>query len=256
MLLTTVGVKESMSQKFISGLRIPVTSLLVGPCVVTQVKNETKDGYWAVQVGIGERRTKTISKPLQGHLKGAIKDNKAPRFLAEVRLTSEPTLKVGDNINVSEIFGVGDVVSVTGVSKGKGFAGVVKRWGFAGGSKTHGQSDRHRAPGSIGQGTTPGRVYKGKKMGGRMGLDSITVKNLHIVNISEDGTRIEVSGPVPGTPGNMITITKISSGSLKDLETETPVAIVEGEAEEAPKEADAEKTEEKKEEKAEGEQNA
>jgi large subunit ribosomal protein L3 len=131
-------------------------------------------------------------------------------------------------VNAVDVLKPGDVVSVSGVSKGKGFAGGVKKWGFHGGPRTHGQSDRERAPGSIGQTTTPGRVYKGKKMAGRMGGERTTVTNLHIISINEESSEVEISGQVPGTTGSAITITKIKSGSLKDLEKESVAQVVEG----------------------------
>lgn len=220
-----------MTQTFVQGYRIPVTKVLAGPCVVTQVKKTEKDGYWAVQLGFGSRKIKNISKALQGHLKGAITENKAPRFLVEVRFSEEPKYNVGDRVLASDIFGVGDVVSVVGTSKGKGFAGGVKRHHFAGGPRTHGQSDRERAPGSIGQGTTPGRVYKGKRMAGRMGGERVTVKNLHIVSINPETNELLVSGAIPGIKGSLVVINKISSGSLADLEHETVTqTVVEGES--------------------------
>ena len=145
-----------------------------------------------------------------------------PRFLREVRLDSEPEFKVGDIISVSDVFKKGDVIAITGTSKGKGFAGVVKRWGFHGGPRTHGQSDRERAPGSIGQGTTPGRVLKGKKMAGRMGGDRVTVKNLIVVDVDKEAGLIAVSGPVPGVPGGLLIIKKLAEGSLEELVEEAP----------------------------------
>lgn len=221
-----------MSQAFIEGMRIPITYIKAGPCVVTQVKREEKDGYWAVQLGFGERKIKNTSKPLQGHLRGAIKEDKAPRFLREVALDKEPEFRPGDIVSVSDIFKVGDRLQITGTSKGKGFAGVVKRWGFAGGPKTHGQSDRLRAPGSIGQGTTPGRVHKGKKMAGRMGADRVTVKNLVVVSFGPGKDDIVVSGPVPGSPGGLLILRKIGSGKLHELVEETAQPQVhEGEGE-------------------------
>lgn len=218
-----------MSQAFVKGVRIPVTKVLAGPCVVTQVKKMDKDGYWAVQLGFGERKIKNITKPMQGHLRAVIKDKKAPRFLVEVRSDEEPKFNVGDTINASDIFSAGDIVSITGTSKGKGFAGVVKRWHFAGGPRTHGQSDRERAPGSIGQTTTPGRVYKGKKMAGRMGGERVTVKGLHVISVNPETNEIEVSGPVPGTPKSLLIVRKIKSGTLEELEKETVAQVVEGE---------------------------
>lgn len=221
-----------MGQTFVHGIRIPVTKVVAGPCVVTQVKNQDKDGYWSVQLGFSERKIKNLSKPLQGHLKGAIGKTKwAPKFLREVRFEKESDFKVGDRVKASDIFKVGDVVSVTGTSKGKGFAGVVKRWHFAGGPKTHGQSDRQRAPGAIGQGTTPGRVLKGKKMAGRMGPERVTIKNIHVITVDSEKNEVSLSGPVPGKIGSFLLLRKISSGSLKDLETETVVQVVEGEEE-------------------------
>lgn len=219
-----------MSQAFVGDTRVPVTMVKVGPCVVTQIKNEEKDGYWALQLGLGEKKLKNINKPQTGHLRSLIKDQKAPRYLKEIRLAKEPELKVGDIVAVGDVFKKGDMVSVMGISKGKGFAGVVKRWHFAGGPKTHGQSDRWRAPGSIGQGTTPGRVLKGKHMAGRMGSEQVTIKNLIIVSIDEKGGQILLSGPVPGNRGGLLTLTKLASGKLAELIEETPqVQIQEGE---------------------------
>jgi large subunit ribosomal protein L3 len=247
MLNTILGTKKRMSQTFVEGTRVPVTYVKAGPCTVTHIKKIDMDGYWAVQLGFGEKRIKNVTKPLQGHLKGAIKDKKAPRFLREVRLKDEPKLEVGDQVKVSNIFKKGDVVSVTGVSKGKGFAGVVKRWGFKGGPRTHGQSDRLRAPGSIGQGTTPGRVHKGKKMAGRMGGDTVTIKNLIVVDVDEKKSLLTLSGPIPGVPGSLLIIKKLASGKLDELIQEAPAQqIVEGEPEPSDASASAEATADKK----------
>jgi len=235
---TILGLKGVNSQTFVEGLRIPVTKVLSDSCVVTQIKNIEKDGYWAIQLGFSTKKAKNTSKPLQGHLKANLQTNKStnkdtketttyPRYLREVRLEKEPEFKVGDIIKASDIFSVGDLVSVSGTSKGKGFAGVVKRHHFRGGPRTHGQSDRERAPGSIGQTTTPGRVYRGKKMAGRMGGESVTVKNLHIISINPELNEIEISGQIPGNKESLISITKIKSGSLKDLEKEV-VTVSEG----------------------------
>lgn len=230
MINTILGSKRNSSQTFVEGFKVPVTLVTAGPCVVTHIKNEEKDGYWAIQLGYSTRSLKNTSKPLQGHLKSTTKDKKAPRFLREIKVTKEPEVKVGDILSASDIFHPGDVVSVSGISKGKGFAGGVKRWGFHGGPRTHGQSDRERAPGSIGQTTTPGRVYKGKKMAGRMGGEQVTIKNLHIISINPETNEMEISGQIPGTPGGLITIKKIKSGSLKELEHEVVAQVVEGEA--------------------------
>lgn len=214
---TLLGTKQNMGQTFVQGTRVPVTYVKAGPCVVTQVKDEEKHGYWSVQLGFGEKRIKNITKPMQGHLKGAIKDKKAPRFLREVRFDKKPDLKVGDIVNLTDVFKRGDLVTVTGVSKGKGFAGVVKRYGFGGGPRTHGQSDRLRAPGSIGQGTDPGRVWKGKQMPGRMGNQTVTIKNLIVVSVDKDKNLISLSGPVPGANKGLLILRKIGSGKLDEL---------------------------------------
>jgi large subunit ribosomal protein L3 len=226
---TILGSKIKMGQTFVQGVRLPVTYIKAGPCVVTQIKKEDKDGYWAVQLGFGSRKIKSLTKPQKGHLKAAYKDlKKAARFVREVKVDKEPEFKVGDEIKVIQVLKKGDVLAITGTSKGKGFQGVMKRWGFAGGPRTHGQSDRQRAPGSIGQGTDPGRVWKGKKMAGRMGGDTVTVKNLVVVDIDDEKGIIAVSGPVPGNNGKLLRVKKIGSGGLKKLvEHEEQVVKVE-----------------------------
>jgi large subunit ribosomal protein L3 len=226
MLNTLLGIKGKMSQTYVEGTRVAVTKLTVGPCIVTQVKTVEKDGYNALQLGFGLRKPKNVPKPLRGHLQ-KVPQGETIKYLKEVRLDKKVNLGVGDKISISDIFKRGDRVTVTGTSKGKGFAGVVKRWGFAGGPKTHGQSDRLRAPGSIGQGTTPGRVYKGKKMAGRMGSKTVTVKNLIVVDVDEKKNELLLSGPVPGVSGGLLILTKTGSGKLSELVEETPVVQVE-----------------------------
>lgn len=219
---TILGTKSHMGQAFTQkGIRVPVTVVKTGPNVVTQVKTKEKDRYEAVQLGFGTRKIKNTTKPLLGHLKGAIEapafaeasagrqNEIAPRFLRETRISENVEYKPGDVVTPSEVLKPGDLVQVTGISKGKGFAGVVKRWGFAGGPKTHGQSDRLRAPGSIGRGTTPGRVVKGKKMAGRMGQESVTVKNLTILKVDEEKGELWLSGPIPGARGSLLVVKKI-----------------------------------------------
>ena len=203
---TIFGIKQDMTQVFDAlGKRRVATKILAGPCRIVQIKTSDKDGYTAVQLGLGIR--KRVLKPVAGHLKKAnITD--PVKYLREVRLSEEITLNPGDTVNAGEVFEAGDIVKVVGVTKGKGFAGVVKRWGFHGGPKTHGQSDRHRAPGSIGSGTTPGRVVKGKKMAGRMGGDTTTVEGLTVLEVNPETNTILVSGPVPGANQGMVTITK------------------------------------------------
>ena len=157
---------------------------------------------------------------MQGHLKKAGVSTPV-RWLREVR-AEKLDIELGKTLNATDIFSVGDVVSVTGISKGKGFAGGVKRWGFSGGPKTHGQSDRHRAPGSIGAGTTPGRVLKGKKMAGRMGNDQKMVSGLIVLDVDTVNNTILVSGPIPGAKESMVTIQKTGQkkfeGILKAIE--------------------------------------
>lgn len=228
MINTVIAEKMKMSQTFVGDTKVAATVLKVGPGVVTQIKTMEKDGYLAVQVGFGEKRLKNVTKQLQGHLKKVITEGKAPRFLCEVRLTEMSDAKVGDIVDVFAILKAGDIISVTSTSKGKGFAGVVKRWKFKGGPKTHGQSNRDRSPGSIGQGTTPGRVWKGKKMAGRMGGKTVTVKNLYIISADKDKNEILVSGSIPGPRGSVVTIKRIKEGKLEDLIEKAPEIQVKG----------------------------
>jgi len=202
MLNTILATKSKMSQTFLESRRVPVTVVKAGPCVVTKINDNS------IQLGLGSKKAKHTTKALQGHFKKSTKT--FPRYIKEVEKIDDEEYKLGQTVNISDIFTVGDTVQVTGVSKGKGFQGVVKRWGFHGGPKTHGQSDRHRAPGSIGQGTTPGRVWKGKKMAGRMGQDTVTVKNLKVVGMDLETNELQISGPVPGASGAFLVIKKIN----------------------------------------------
>lgn len=199
-----------MEQTFVEGVRFPVTKIALGPCVVTQIKKFEKDGYWAVQLGFGEKKLKNTTKPMKGHLKSVLTEKFSPRFIREIRVDEEPNYNIGDKIKASDIFVSGDIISVTGVSKGKGFAGGVKKWHFRGGPKTHGQSDRWRAPGSIGQGTTPGRVFKGKHMAGRMGNETKTIKNLKVLAVDETNNQVNLSGPVPGKGGSLLIVKRLN----------------------------------------------
>ena len=172
-----LGKKIEMTQKYREdGKVIPVTKIFVEPCVITQVKTQEHEGYSAVQVGAFKR--KHFNKPLAGHLK----DINAG-FIKEFRIMpqEEKNFQVGDLIR-PEVFSTGEIIQVTGTSKGKGFQGVVKRWGFSGQPSTHGHKDQARMPGSSGAGG-PQHVFKGKKMGGRMGGDQITIKNLEIIEV-------------------------------------------------------------------------
>lgn len=236
-----------MGAVYVEDTRVPVTYVTAGPCVVTQVKTSEKDGYQAVQIGIGIKKIKNITKPLQGHLKSLIKDNFAPRYLREVKVESLQDLQKGTEVKSNEVFKVGDIVSATAVSKGKGFAGVVKRYHFRGGPKTHGQSDRQRHPGSIGATTTPGRVLKGKRMAGRMGGEQVTIKGLMIVSIDNEKGEMAVSGAVPGVTGGLLILKKIHSGKIKELVEETTTQVVEKKEESPAPEATVNQGETKKE---------
>ncbi len=250
-----IGVKKVQSQRFLeNGMRIPVTLIDVKDNWVMSVKTNDRDHYQAVQLGYGIK--KNANKALLGHAKGA-KREQAPKFLKEVRITDDsPLPEIGTSLNPQEVFQPGDLVDVTGISKGKGFAGGVKRYGFRGGPKTHGQSDRHRAPGSIGQGTTPGRVYKGKRMAGNMGNDTVTIRGLRIIDITNDGVLV-IKGLVPGVINALIKIDKAGTDKkfvplYKDPEVVAAeeAALAAAQAAEAPVE---EKTEEVVEEKVEAE---
>ena len=199
-----IGQKIDQTQKFLeNGTRIPVTRLWVKENVVVSHKTIDKDNYSAIQLGFGQK--KKAGKAQMGQTKGAGLTT-APKFLKEVRMEKELS-SVGETINAAEVFKPGDMINVTGISKGKGYAGVVKRHHFKGGPRTHGQSDRERAPGSIGQTTTPGRVYKGKRMAGRMGNETATIRNLEVVDVSED--TILVKGLVPGGRNTLIMVKKV-----------------------------------------------
>ncbi len=198
-----IGKKVGMTQLFDeSGKAVPVTVIKAGPCYVTQVRTLNQDGYSAIQLGFEEAKPQRLTGGELGHLKK--NDLPALRFLREFRTNEE--LVEGDKLTV-EVFTEGELVDIVGKSKGRGFAGVVKRHGFSGGPKTHGQSDRQRAPGSIGAGSTPGRVFKGKKMPGRMGNDTVTSQNLLVSRIDPENNIIAVRGSVPG-PKNGIVIIK------------------------------------------------
>jgi large subunit ribosomal protein L3 len=203
-----IGKKVYQKQGFLQdGTRVPLSGIVVGGNFVTQVKSADKEGYNALQLGIGIN--KKAKKAISNHSKKAGLQN-TPRFFREIRVDDVVDATSGTEINVSEVFVAGDIVDVTGISKGKGFAGGVKRWGFKGGPKTHGQSDRLRAPGSIGQTTTPGRVYKGKKMAGRMGQETVTVKNLEVIEITADGVLL-IKGLVPGSLNSMVVVKKMGT---------------------------------------------
>jgi large subunit ribosomal protein L3 len=197
-----IGKKVGMTQLFDdSGKAVPVTVIEAGPCYVTQVRTVDNDGYNAVQLGYEETKPQRLTGGELGHLKK--NDLPSLRYLKEFRTNEE--IEEGQMLTV-EVFTEGERVDVVGKSKGRGFAGVVKRYGFSGGPKTHGQSDRLRAPGSIGAGSTPGRVFKGKRMPGRMGNETVTSQNLLISRIDPEKNIIAVRGSVPGPKNGLVII--------------------------------------------------
>ncbi len=184
-----LGRKVGMTQVFSpNGEAIPVTVIELGPCVVTQIRDRERDGYEAIQIGFGEIKPKSLTKPEQGHLAGA---GRLVRYLREFSTDNIDDHQVGQVLTV-DLFEPGQIIDVTGTSKGRGFQGVVKRHGFSGGPKTHGQSDRHRAPGSIGAGTDPNR--------------RVTVQNLQVVEVLPDKHILLVRGSVPGAKNGLLLV--------------------------------------------------
>ena len=207
-----LGRKQGMTQVFTDdGTQIGVTVVEAGPCVVTEVRTEEKNGYEAVQLGFEDVSAKRVRKPQRGHFEGA---GVAPkRFLREERLDKASEKSVGDTITVSE-FKTGDVVDVTGTTKGRGFAGTIKRHGFARGAKTHGCMN-YRQPGSIGASAYPARVFKGKRMSGHYGNKRHTTKNLEVVRIDEARNLIFIKGAVPGPNGGFVQVRTAKTGKPK-----------------------------------------
>jgi large subunit ribosomal protein L3 len=188
------------------GRNFPTTVIELGPCTVVNIKTAERDGYEAIQLGFGERKEKHTNKPLKGYF-NAQKISSA-RVLREFRNYNISDYNVGDTIT-AELFDEGDNVSVSGISKGKGFQGVMKRHGFSGvGGTTHGQGDRLRAPGSIGQSSSPSRVLKGTRMAGRTGGNQVTTKNLKIVKVIPEKNVVFVKGAVPGAINSIVEINK------------------------------------------------
>jgi large subunit ribosomal protein L3 len=205
-----IGKKLGMSQVFDeTGLAHPVTVIELGPCVVTQVKTEDSDGYGAVQLGFG--LDKRLNSPERGHRRAS---GFMSRTLREIRTDDPSAFSVGQVLK-ADVFTTGELVDVTGTSKGRGFQGGVKRHGFRGGPKTHGQSDRLRAPGSIGSSATPGRVFKGLKMAGRMGNDRVTVQNLRVMRVDPERNLLLVEGSVPGPNEGLVMVRRAVKGGKK-----------------------------------------
>jgi large subunit ribosomal protein L3 len=201
-----IGKKVGMTSIFdAEGRNIPCTVIEAGPCVVTQVKTEEKDGYSSIQLGYDEAKEKNVTQPLKGHY---AKANTTPKRKLVEFGEFEATLNLGDTVTV-DIFAEGDYVDVVGTSKGKGFQGVVKRHGFGGvGGQTHGQHNRMRAPGSLGASSWPSRVFKGMRMAGRTGGDRVKVQNLQVLKVYAEQNLVVVSGSVPGAKGSYVILDK------------------------------------------------
>lgn len=202
-----IGKKVGMTTIFnAEGQAVPCTLIEAGPCVVTQVRTEEKDGYTAIQLGYGDKKEKNTSRPLVGHFKKAGTTPK--RKLIEFK-EFEKQYSLGETIRVEDVFAEGDFLDVSGNSKGRGFQGVVKRHGFAGvGGQTHGQHNRGRHPGSIGACSFPSRVFKGVRMGGRMGNTRTTIQNLKVLKVMTEQNLIIVNGSIPGAKNGFVTLHK------------------------------------------------
>ncbi len=215
-----LGKKLGMTQVFDEDGRIvPVTLIEAGPCWVSQVKAREKDGYQSVQIGFEEIKDKKVKKPQRGHLaKLKIKNEKFKnvRWFREFKVEKAEEYKLGDKITV-DVFNQGEIVKVSGISKGKGFQGVVKRHGFSGFPATHGTKHGLRAPGSIGS-AFPERVFKGKKMAGRMGNERVTLQGLKITQIDKENNLLAIKGAVPGKKGTLLEIVAIKEIEVVEKE--------------------------------------
>lgn len=201
-----IGRKIGMTQVYGAGNQaVPVTLIEAGPCVVTQVKTSKRDGYQSVQLGFLDAKPSRVNKPLAGHFAAA---KTAPkRVLREFRVQDASGFQAGQTVT-ADLFKPGELVKITGVTKGKGTAGVVKRHGFHGGPATHGQTDRTRRAGAVSSGSTPGRVYPGKKMAGRMGNRTFSLRNVRVERVDAEKNLIAVKGRVPGAAAGILTIHK------------------------------------------------
>ena len=201
-----IGKKIGMTSVFgADGKNIPCTVIEAGPCVVTQIRTEEKDGYAAVQLAYDEKKEKHTSAPLMGHFKKA---NTTPkRKLVEFENDFSRELNLGDVLSVADVISDDTWVDVTGISKGKGFQGVVRRHGFGGvGGQTHGQHNRLRAPGSMGASSYPSRVFRGKRLAGRMGGERVKILNLKVIKVIAETTLIIVKGSIPGPKGSYVIV--------------------------------------------------
>ena len=206
-----LGTKLGMTQVFDESNRIvPVTVVKAGPCVVTQVRTQEKDGYQAVQLAFGAIDPRKVNKPKTGHF---TKAGVTPRrVLAELRTNDAGEYEVGQEITAGDVFAGGAIVDVTGTSKGKGFAGVMKRHGFHGLGAGHGVQRKHRSPGSIGACATPGRVFKGVRMAGRMGHVRVTTQNLTVHRVDAESGLLLIKGAIPGPKGSLVFVKSAAKG--------------------------------------------
>lgn len=224
MLKQILATKRHMTQGWTKdGLRIPMTVVMADTCVV--MGKATVDGR--ITLGNGVKKLKNVKKPQRSQLEKAGFSFGVTR-IKEVMADSgdQETLTPGTKIVPSSVLTVGDIVKVTGTSKGKGFTGVVKRHGFAGGPRTHGQSDRERAPGSLGSGTTPGRVFRNKRMAGRAGNEQVTTLGLQVVALNDQTGEITLKGIVPGTMNSPVMITKVSEGKFDGLIVQEAASVM------------------------------
>ena len=199
-----LGKKLGMTQIFDNnGLVVPVTVVEAGPCYVSQIKTVENDGYSAVQLAFGDVRESLINKPMLGALKKA--EISAKKYLKEFKLDNAQEYKLGDKISC-DIFAEGDMVDVSGTSKGHGFSGTIAKWNFHRHRMTHGNGPVHRHVGSIGANTFPAKVFKGKKMAGRWGNEKVTVQNLKVVKVDADRNILLIKGAIPGAKGSLVSI--------------------------------------------------
>jgi len=206
-----IGKKVGMTQYYnAEGNVVPVTVVQTGPCVVVQKKESARDGYSALQVGFGSKKSQRVNKPMQGHMAKAGKG--AFEVLKEFRLDDVSKYEVGQEIKVSELFKVGDRIDVAGISKGHGFTGVIKRWSFAGFPGSHGTHEYFRHGGSIGNRSYPGRVRKGKKMAGHWGDERVSIQNLEVVDIRAEQNLMLIKGAVPGAKQGVVIVRLAAKG--------------------------------------------
>ena len=206
-----IGKKIGMSQRFDdTGNVIPVTVVETGPCVVVQKKDVARDGYNALQLGFGKQKNQRVNRPLRGHMAKAEKGSF--RVLREFRVDDVSGYEVGQELTVTDLVKPGELVDVTGTSKGRGFAGVMKRWDFGGFSRTHGTHEYFRHGGSIGNRSYPGKVFKGKRMAGHWGNERVSIQNLRVVEVRPEENLLLVKGAVPGANGGVVLVRRAVKG--------------------------------------------